>query len=81
MAEHSLEFKVYPNPTSGEINIYVGNTIEGTIEIRDIQGKLIASQLISGQTASLDVSVSAGLYFVNIISDDIKSETKRLIVK
>ncbi|NRA11640.1 MAG: T9SS type A sorting domain-containing protein, partial [Crocinitomicaceae bacterium] len=81
LAEHSLEFKVYPNPTSGEINIYVGNTIEGTIEIRDIQGKLIASQLISGQTASLDVSVSAGLYFVNIISDDIKSETKRLIVK
>ena len=80
LADQALEFNVYPNPTSGEINVYVGNTIDGTVEVRDIQGKLIASQTISGQTASLDVNVSTGLYFVNIISNDIKSKTKRLVV-
>ena len=79
--EAALEFNVYPNPTTGEINVYVGNTIEGTIEVRDIQGKLITSESIAGQTASLNVNVSTGLYFVNIISNGVKSETKRLVVK
>lgn len=76
----TLEFNVYPNPSSGEINIFVDNAIDGIVEVRDIQGKLITDETIVGQTTSINVNVESGMYFVNIFSNGVKSETKRLII-
>ena len=50
----ALEFNVYPNPTSGEINVYVGNTIDGTVEVRMGNSVLLAT-VVSNKEARDDV--------------------------
>jgi hypothetical protein len=72
---------MFPNPTSGEINIQVGNAVEGVIEVRDVRGQLISTQAIVGSSNELNVTAASGMYFVTIISNGARSETKRLIVQ
>lgn len=81
LTESGLKFNMFPNPTSGGLNIQVGTKVEGLIEVRDIQGLLILSKTISGQSNQLNLNAASGMYFVTIISNGARSETKRLIVQ
>lgn len=77
----SNSFILFPNPSSGEINISVENAVDFRVEIRDIQGKLIAKESILGQSAWMKLNVLPGMYFVSIESNGVKSETKRIIIE
>jgi hypothetical protein len=79
--ELALNFSIYPNPTEGELNVFVDASVEGFVEVRDIQGKLIHSTSITGQGASMQLNVLSGMYFVSLVSNGIHSETKRVIIK
>lgn len=81
LTDTGLEFNMFPNPTSGEINIQVGSAVEGVIEVRDVRGQLISTQAIVGSSNELNVTAANGMYFVTIISNGARSETKRLIVQ
>ena len=60
---------VYPNPTKGNINIQCSGIIE-TVELFDIQGRLLRTAIINANTANLDMSdKSNGIYFIRITSD------------
>lgn len=46
----------FPNPTMGEIIISANDNIEhGVIHLYDLSGRLILTQLFSGNTASIDL--------------------------
>jgi len=77
----ALNFSIYPNPTAGELNISVGSAIEGVVEIRDLQGKLKQTAAISGQEMSMHIEAASGMYFVSIVSNGTRSETKRIVIK
>ena len=81
LGEIALDYNVYPNPTTGELNIFVDAAIDGVVEVRDIQGKLIHTTNVTGQSVSMNINALAGMYFVSIINDGIKSETKRIIIQ
>jgi len=56
---------VYPNPTSGKININVDNI--NLIEIMDINGKI----LYSGKENEIDLSIfQCGIYYVSIVANE-----------
>lgn len=60
---------IYPNPTKGLINIECSNTIK-SVELYDVQGRILQTNLVNENQASLDVSTqSKGVYFIKIISD------------
>ncbi|MCF6132831.1 T9SS type A sorting domain-containing protein [Flavobacterium wongokense] len=60
---------IYPNPTRGNVNINCNNTIK-SIQLYDIQGRLLQTSLIDKNETSIDISNQAnGVYFVKIISD------------
>ena len=73
---------IYPNPTKGIFNVSMGTITLKTILVYDLVGKIVRSK--SGfQNNQSNVlfdlsSVSAGTYFVKIISEN-KSVTKRII--
>ncbi len=78
---------IYPNPTSNVVSIDVDfkSAQQTTIELLDINGKLISSKQISipqGKSKQmLDVTnVSKGTYFVNM-KTSIGKETKKIIVE
>lgn len=82
----SSEIQVYPNPSSGIVNIGIeGFGQEFTISILDISGKIIQSHLIQNAATVnnqvLDLSGNAsGLYFVNIFNDK-KSVYKKIVLQ
>ena len=59
-----FNFQIYPNPTSGGINLTVPKT--GTAEIFNNSGQIIWSQKVSGQT-SIDLgNYPSGIYYLKI---------------
>ena len=81
VGEIAMDYTIYPNPTDGHLNVFVNSAIEGTVEVRDVQGKLIKNQDINGQTTSMNLNAEAGIYFVTLVSGGMKSETKRVVIK
>lgn len=60
---------MYPNPTKNQVNISCSNVIE-TIEVYDIQGRMLRTAIVGENAATLDFSDKAkGVYFIRITSD------------
>ena len=73
---------IYPNPTSGELTIRSKSVIN-TIEIFDINGRLLSSEQVSNSQFEyqLDVSkLSQGVYFLEIQSNE-RKEIRKFIKK
>ncbi|MFT5780606.1 MAG: hypothetical protein ACI837_003569 [Crocinitomicaceae bacterium] len=77
----TANFDVFPNPSSGDIKIYAKNSIDAIVEVRDLQGKLVSAEAISGQTLTMNLNVRPGMYFVTLIVDEYNSMTQRLVIK
>jgi hypothetical protein len=59
---------VYPNPTTGMLNIRTAGEVIRETRLFDITGQLV---LQSGNTTSIDISqVSRGLYLLHIITEN-----------
>jgi hypothetical protein len=77
-------FRIYPNPTKGELNIELltqNLQEQNRIEVRGISGQLIFSENISGAQESIDIShLSKGLYFITISNSE-KIQTEKIILR
>lgn len=74
-------FLIYPNPTTnGSINLE-SNAIINAVSVFDVAGNIHYNANFSQPNVTLDLSaVPAGIYFVNIQSDQ-KTTVKRLVVQ
>lgn len=75
-------FSIFPNPTTGILNIKFENIENETqIKILDISGREIISNLISTKETQIDLSnVSKGIYFVKLQNEKF-SETQKVVIK
>jgi hypothetical protein len=77
------DFKVYPNPSNGELNIIFENLQkDGIIEIFDISGQLLISKNIQRGNKSNTLNathLSTGVYLVRFSGQEIKSQTKKWV--
>ncbi len=78
----SKSFSVFPNPFNGEINISNTNKNENVmINVLNSLGQIILSQTFNNQSLiKLNLEVEAGLYFIEIISDN-NRQVKQIIKK
>lgn len=76
-----IDFKIYPNPALNKVTIQIDNgTTDYKIEIFDIVGKAVISNIIS-KTQNIDISqLKSGLYFIKLSKDSVSS-IERLIIK
>ena len=64
-----LAISLYPNPTSSLINIKAENVVK-SIEIYDVQGRVIQVNKTDSKEVVLDVSTyNSGIYFVKVSTD------------
>jgi hypothetical protein len=73
---------IYPNPVKDIVNITIKNnsTIQ-TIELYDIQGRLLQTQLVNNISSELNLSSRAnGMYFIKINTDK-GSKVEKLVKK
>ncbi|MBO7587666.1 MAG: fibronectin type III domain-containing protein [Bacteroidales bacterium] len=70
---------VFPNPTTGSIQIQcTGSTLE-TVSLYDVYGKLLQTMNADSPTASLNLSsYTAGTYFIRIVTEN-GMVTKRVV--
>jgi Leucine-rich repeat (LRR) protein len=69
---------MYPNPAKNQVNINCDSQID-TIELFDIQGRLLHTAIVNSASATLDISnQSNGIYFVRITSED-GMKTEKLV--
>ena len=74
-------FKLYPNPTEGKVSISSPQIIK-SVAIYDLLGKRIMN--INGNSKKLNLNVSQfeqGMYLIDIIGENNKVETKKLMIK
>ncbi|MFT5847823.1 MAG: hypothetical protein ACJARX_000780 [Psychroserpens sp.] len=76
-------FAMFPNPVKDKVTIRTNANTFGTITINiiDLQGKLILEQHISeGNTVELDITdLQSGLYFVKLNANNKRIVKKRII--
>jgi hypothetical protein len=79
------DFLMYPNPTNGVINIQLNHVSEAinSIHITDVLGKKVVSETGSNYyQQTLDVSrLQAGIYLVELITNNKAKTMKKLIIK
>ncbi len=69
---HQLDssIMIYPNPTSSFININCNSTIK-SVELYDVQGRILETSLKNNSTAKLDISEKPmGIYFLKISTEN-----------
>ncbi|MDC1222360.1 T9SS type A sorting domain-containing protein, partial [Salibacteraceae bacterium] len=77
---NTVDFAVYPNPTSDILNIALGSEVNdaGLVEIMDITGRILnAERVASGQSiATIDLSeLASGSYLIKVSVDGKSSVT------
>ncbi len=79
---NELEMNVYPNPTSGVLNIELETSAIQVINIMDLTGRVVYTQKSVGIISTIDVSeFASGNYLIEVksIEDDTLLSKKKLI--
>jgi hypothetical protein len=80
------DLKIYPNPSKGNLNIKLSDLLDRSLslEIADLGGRVVFSNSLQTESSSLDLqlelSLSPGLYLVNIKGDR-TSVSEKLIIE
>jgi hypothetical protein len=74
-------FKIYPNPAQNNFTVETNATEKQTLQLFDVNGKLVLSQTIN-EKATIDAgNFNAGVYSLSIISNEGVLTKKLVIVK
>jgi uncharacterized repeat protein (TIGR02543 family) len=67
----STGIQVFPNPANNTLNVLLEKNVNnGTITLFDINGKLVLSQAINGNSAQINLSaLTAGNYIVRLVEN------------
>ena len=72
---------IYPNPNKGSFTIETPSTEKQTLQIFDVNGKLVFTQTITGNTSIDAANLAGGVYNVNIIGNGSMVNKRLVIVK
>jgi hypothetical protein len=72
---------IYPNPAQNNFTIETTSTDKQTLQVFDVTGKLVLSQLINGTTTINTSHLSEGIYNLSIISNRAVLNKRLVIVK
>jgi len=71
---------IYPNPSDNILNIEIENPDNATLEIYNVNGKLIFSKALNSKFEKIDISgLSRGLYMVKVEQDSAVSVGKVVV--
>lgn len=77
--DNSTHITVYPNPNNGSFIIETNSTTNQTIQVYDINGKMVLCQIVNGK-ATIDASnLNEGVYNISITGEE-GLVNKRLVI-
>ncbi len=82
--ENQLNARIFPNPTTGELNISVSNNELGKIQVRiyDMLGKIVyeAPCVLSNGTTSINLELNNGVYFIEVLTPEKEKVIKEKLI-
>jgi hypothetical protein len=78
---NNSQVTIYPNPNKGSFAIETTATERQAVQVFDVNGKLVFSQIINGNTSIDASSLSDGVYNVSIIGNEGVANKRLVIVK
>ena len=85
VVEATLEATLYPNPSNNIFNLTINTTSESeySIYVMDITGKILLqrNKLIPNQEVIFGEELSAGVYFVRVIQNELVQTVRIIKVK
>ncbi len=80
-----ITMSIYPNPAHDEINIELNthnSSLIAHLNIYDITGRLINSERVISDRATMDVKdLNAGIYLLELSGDQIETQIQKLILE
>jgi len=77
--EQQLSVDVFPNPATETLHLNFGQVIAATIQITDLQGKIVQVENVYGTAQEINLSeLPSGTYLVNIASEG-RFETRSIV--
>jgi len=70
LSSNNNQISIYPNPNNGSFVIEPKNAITQTMQLYDVNGKLVLSQTINGTTIIDASRLNEGVYNITIINDE-----------
>jgi hypothetical protein len=78
-ANNNEQINIYPNPNNGSFVIEPNSTTKQTMQVYDVNGKLVLSQTINGKTNIDASSLNDGVYNISLQSNE-GMVNKRLVI-
>ncbi len=83
--ENDIEVKIYPNPTTDYLNIFIkGELDKGIARIVNLEGRTMNTFDVEGRNSTFIYSISHlpnGIYFLQILNEKGKMTTKEFVVQ
>ena len=77
----NLDVKIYPNPTSGQINVLFSENRDRQIKVFNMLGEMVWQKAINGNHTTMDLSnLPDGTYLIGLRDGD-KMVTKKLVLQ
>ena len=78
---NQIKMEVYPNPSNGNFVIETNSTEKQNVQVMDVNGKIVLSQIVNGTTSIDAANLNEGVYSVSITGNNQKATKKLVIVK
>lgn len=78
---NGIQAIIYPNPSKGKLTVSWFENLETTIDLFDLQGRIILSKKINSSNMELDINeFSDGIYLISVQNEKVKT-TKKIVLK
>jgi hypothetical protein len=76
-------FEIFPNPASGKFTVQTDASLQGTIKVLDILGKIVILKTFNSPANTINcTTLPDGIYFVQVTDDEKGlTKTKKLILR
>ena len=77
--QYDMPLQVYPNPTTGMLNLEFKTAGKRTVTISDLSGKILLSKSVNNRTARIDIKNYPADVYLLIIDDGKQKNTMRIV--
>jgi photosystem II stability/assembly factor-like uncharacterized protein len=81
LEKFSMAFELFPSVNDGKFHLkFDRNSDTKTVEVIDVLGKVVYSQITKDEKLELNLNLSSGVYYVRVMSND-KLGVKRFVIQ
>ena len=75
------KFSLFPNPTSGDIQLSYNTVTPALLQVFSVEGKLVYESSIAGNNQVISLPLSSGIYEVQLVAGELTNSIKLVVTR